>query len=557
MIDIKIEASKINLPTAKVSGYYLHSKYNPITEAQKFVDEKYVQSDIQILIGYGKGYIYSELQSKIHENEKIIVIDPLIELINGPVKDENLLLFKDRNLSLLVGFLKNNISVVNSINIIISINYENILKNELLEILKALEDCIKSNQIIENTISHHIFQWNLNYIKNLKYSKVDKSIEELFEVYSCPIVIASGGPSLTKQLDTLKKYRDKVILIAAGTTINSLLRDNITPDYVLSVDGGEINFQHFMNLSFENVPLIYCPSLHFGVRERFTNAYVFLPESEKMLKNHFDLFTDFDTKVFLGGSSVANFAYHVALHMTSGAVLLIGQDLAYTNGQSHAKGNLNFKEIFDAKDYLLREGYYGDFVYTDDVFIQMRDAFESIVQIENASDRSYNCTEGGLKIDGFKNLGFETFLKSVNNSKTCVYELQSQVDKKKYSVDKFNFTISKIKDVIKLLEKAIILVNELKSDGKILFTSEVLTKLEEIDEGISELLPFTNLPFAFNLLNLNLLKYFKVKENMNLEEKMTISYEQSKYMYNEMLSISKNIIEVLEQELNEMENDNG
>ena len=557
MVDVSNEISKSGLPTVKVSGYYLHSKYDPVKEAGNFVDEKYIQSDVQLLIGYGLGYIYNELKNRLHENERIIVIDPFIESINGPVIDDNIIVFKNQNLDLLIGFLKNNISLLNSINIIISINYENIFKNKLVSVLKALEDFVKSNQIIENTISYHIRQWNINYIKNLKYSKVDNSIEKLFNIYSCPIVVASGGPSLTKQLELLKKFRDKVILIAAGTTINSLLNENITPDYIVSVDGGEVNFQHFMNLKFEDVPLIYCPSLHYGIRNSFKNAYVFLPESEKMLKKHYDSFTDFDTKVILGGSSVANFAYNIALYMTSGPIILIGQDLAYTNGQSHAKGNLNFKKISNTKNYLVRQGYYGDNVFTDDVFIQMRDAFESIVQIEDAYDRSYNCSEGGLKINGFLNVGFETFLTAINTSINKAQELDCYGKKENNIIENFNFTINKIEDVILLLKKAIKLVNKLNVDGEIIFNQSVLNKLENIDEEISKIIAFTNLPFAFNLLNLNLLKYFKFKENMELNEKLMISYEQNKYMYSEMLTISKDILKMLKQELKELEKVNG
>lgn len=39
---------------------------------------------------------------------------------------------------------------------------------------------------------------------NLYYVHKDQSLKELYNKYDCPVILASGGPSLTKQLPLLK-----------------------------------------------------------------------------------------------------------------------------------------------------------------------------------------------------------------------------------------------------------------------------------------------------------------------------------------------------------------
>ncbi|WP_409368010.1 motility associated factor glycosyltransferase family protein [Lysinibacillus sp. 38-6] len=550
---ISIEESKVKLPTINYKGVYLHSRYNPEKEAESFVEKKYKPADVQLLIGYGLGYIYRELVKKKSPEEKIIIIDPLVNEINLIDGIKDLILLKEINETALKNFFNEHISVVDSLNIIISINYDKVLKENLKLILIMLEEKVKSNEIVENTIQFFSSQWHENYIKNLKYAISDKPVGKLFNKFNCPIVIASGGPSLTKQLPLLKKYRDKFILIAAGTTINSLLKNTIRPDFVISVDGGEINRNHFENLHIEDFPIIYCPTVHYGIRQKFKDGYYFLPLIESDLKYHYSRFSKNDIDIIMDGSSVANYAYNLALLMTTGPVAMIGQDLAYTSGLTHADGNLNKKNILDESEFsrklIEREGYFGEPVLTDNVFLQMRDIFEVVLQSNNAINRSYNCTEGGLKINAFTQVSFANFLNKFANETVHITkesnistEAQTKVLKKELTKDVLN-----IKELIKLFEKALNFLE--KNNSEIEYEDYTIVKLDEIDTQIQTIIKDTSLEFAFNLINLRLFKYFKIDDTLRREQKFKISFEQNKYMYGEMLNVSKNSLILIEKEI--------
>lgn len=538
-INLIEDISKTGLPVYRYKNIYLHSKYDPLKEAQRFVEKKYESASVQILIGYGNGYIYEELKNTIKKGEKIIVID---SLISPNIATSSLEEFTHQSIQ---DFLNQHIKVTDSINLLISINYEKVIEDspKLQLFIKNLNDRIRSNQITENTITYFISQWNENYLKNLKYAYNDHSIRELFSEKNLPVVVASGGPSLTKQLDLVKQYRDSIILIAAGTTINSLLSEGIRPDLVVSVDGGEVNYQHFKDLKITDFPLVYCPTVHYGIREEFNHAYYCFLAIEEQLIPHYRKYTDGSVETLIGGSSVANVAYNLALFLTNGPVALIGQDLAFTDGFTHAKGNLNRIENKNT-EMLLREGYYGDLVETNGVFLQMKEAFEFIQSKLLAHNRSYNCTEGGLNIESFQNIPFYEFLKTYAQKPVGIQYSYPIVEKNStYYRQQLLQDIQQYEGIIILFERAL---KVLKSNAsKVSYEEKVLKKLEKIDSKITKEIQDTNLSYAFSTINLHVLRYFRSSKNASREEEFALSFKQSEYMYEEMLKVTRQTVDIL------------
>ncbi len=48
-----------------------------------------------------------------------------------------------------------------------------------------------------------------------------------------PVVLVNSGPSLSKNIDILKEYKDKVIIVACSTAIVALYKHGITPHYLM------------------------------------------------------------------------------------------------------------------------------------------------------------------------------------------------------------------------------------------------------------------------------------------------------------------------------------
>ncbi|EJQ5009352.1 motility associated factor glycosyltransferase family protein, partial [Campylobacter jejuni] len=111
-----------------------------------------------------------------------------------------------------------------------------------------------------------------------------------------------------------------------------------------------------------------------------------------------------DFGYFSMGFSVANMAYRLALLLQYKNIILIGQDLAYAkNGNSHPDehifGTLD-GEKKETISYDLQTTAYGGegLVYTQEVWNLFRNIFEQ--DITNYHITTYNCTEGGARIEG-------------------------------------------------------------------------------------------------------------------------------------------------------------
>lgn len=103
---------------------------------------------------------------------------------------------------------------------------------------------------------------------------------------------------------------------------------------------------------------------------------------------------------YLGvGHSCANMAYQLAYVLGHKNIIFIGQDLAFgKDGASHAKGHTIAQP--DENLYTIAYGGEGE-VRTTYVWMLFKNQFENDIEQAKLEDiKSYNCTEGGARING-------------------------------------------------------------------------------------------------------------------------------------------------------------
>lgn len=537
LLDIQRCTAKNGEETIKVNGLYLHSPYNPTEEAKYFIKKHYQPADIQLLIGYGNGYIYQELLRGKNEDEEILVLEPMLKNIPEVVyvDEENK---KDVEMA-----LRSAIHITDSVNIIIAPNYEKIVGEKIKNILQLVKEHLYSNIIVQNTLNSNAEKWYMNFLNNSYYATLkDNPISDLYYQYTRPIVIASGGPSLTKQLPLLKKYRNQIILLCSGTTINSLLKENIIPDYLFSVDGSKIYYEHFKSISADlsSMKLVYSMEHYYEIGPLLnpSEAYFFVSEVFQKLSQPFSIFSSKELCTLAGGGSVANYAYALALHMTKGNIAFIGQDLAYTNLQTHAENNLGRKRLSREevmqKGLFYTEGYNKDEkVLTDHPFYQMKKSFEILCRRFDGQNRTFNCTEGGIMIEEFINISFEQFLEE-NCKRNCYDQTISKVniekngDRKK-TVQGYLTIISLLNELEEILKQCVE-----KIVNNTLLDHNVVNFLGEQDSKIQKLMDQTGIGVVFQKIDAVVLQKFRPKLKETDQEIYNRVYDQNYYLYNEM-----------------------
>jgi hypothetical protein len=240
-----VESKQDNINSIKLGNLYLHSRYKPLEEARKIAQTSYKKNHLHILFGFGLGYIAGAFLEKLSDDDRLLIIEPDAELFKiASEKFENQNIIKDSKVQISVGLEISNVEYLLNSNfqgfmgrftIITSPNYSKIYPKFYKAFLEKTKEHLMLEVINNNT--RHIFskQWQENFISNLYKAYTAHNIEEIKGKLTCPIVIASGGPSLTKQLPFLKNIKHKALIICAGSTINSLLSENIKPDLIVFI----------------------------------------------------------------------------------------------------------------------------------------------------------------------------------------------------------------------------------------------------------------------------------------------------------------------------------
>lgn len=565
--DLKAKTGSL---VSRVNGYLLHSKYNPVIEAQKCAKCNYTKHHTHIVFGYGNGYLVDALSELLTCGEKIIIIDPLIELgvisIDDRHKREPLYYWEPKDTNTLAYCISQLTTVKESkVKIICSFNYDKLFPNELKTTLQMIKNYQEKSIINENTIVFLAQKWQDNLSENTISIVNDFSLKEIYSKFSKPVVIASGGPSLTKQLPLLKKIRENVLVIAAGSTINSLLAVEIEPDFVVSIDGSEVNYTHFKDFKFNNARLIYSPFSYPEIRSSFEKkAFVFTTISENQTGEYFTRKFNHQLPSLVGGASVAHYALTIGQYISTGPIAIIGQDLAFTDNKTHASNNKQEKEITE-KDIAIGnimevDGYYGDKVLTSKVLFSMKTTFEEMARFYPSKVPIFNCTEGGVKINGYEQITFQQFYENYESTKTLEDDFSVENLFKK-SIEKNTF-ITAFENEITFYDKILINLSEAlsilkKNNSRVAFNNKVIKSLEKIDRNLSRLFPNVQMQFVLEPIALKSRQDFLEKENETAIETYQRVYSQSKALYESLLEVtkkSKKNIEKLIKELKIKEN---
>ncbi|MFJ7735982.1 motility associated factor glycosyltransferase family protein [Lysinibacillus sp. NPDC097287] len=532
--------TKNNLETVMVNGYLLHSKYNPVQESTRIIEKEFEPNVVHVLFGYGLGYLAETLIAKINDPSKLIIIDPIYSFLRESEKGYSVISqFEKLEFEAIIEKALKNFN--KKVKVICSPNYDKILPEELKGILKVIKDVQMSNVVNENTLRRYADSWQENYLHNLLDVYQNNSLSKLQKYYSCPVVVASGGPSLTKQLPLLKKMQDHVIIIAAGSTINSLLNKEIEPDYIVTVDGAIENYKHFKGIKNIKSKLIYAMTSHYKIQGDFVNdKYAFVDSLNIEYKEHINKILSIELPLIIGGASVANFAYSIASYITTGPIAMIGQDLAYTDNRSHAESNKHFKKIdtnFREKRELFEiPGYTGDMVSTDYVFLSMKNSFEALHKHSNHDAAIYNCTEGGAKIEEIDQLPFSDFFEMYVDDQT---QLNKEVvnDRTNADIQKFirimDEYIASYNDLIKELKLALKVLSQNKSN--LSFETKTLKKLDKIDGILKMKFEQISLNYITNPITLDVLRNYEPTFNESSRDTYRRVYNQNKEMYSRLL----------------------
>ncbi|EDP2848368.1 DUF115 domain-containing protein, partial [Campylobacter jejuni] len=379
---------------------------------------KYLLYPVLYFYGFGSGILFKALlQNKNHQH--IVVFEKDIEIIwimfhildfSNELQSARLMILQTSSLD--IEFFSNFCSSKPFFQFsriyfleLMSHYYER-FHEDILGLNKKLAENFKNSIVSHGNDPLDALQGIEQFVYNLPSMITHPSYKELLSKrkgISDTAIIVSTGPSLTKQLPLLKKYASKATIFCADSSYPILAKHGIKPDYVCMLERTEITAEFFNN--------------DFGEFDKdivFVCAGVVHPKAIEYLKGrnrkyliiprylYFPIYIKLKYFDFLYNTpSVAHMACYLSLHLNHKNIIFIGQDLAYAeNGNSHPddyQNSANYES--QMYEHILTEAYGGKKeIKTHEVWIFFKQILEAMIIKYHIT--TYNCTEGGARIEG-------------------------------------------------------------------------------------------------------------------------------------------------------------
>ncbi|EII0208962.1 motility associated factor glycosyltransferase family protein, partial [Campylobacter jejuni] len=394
---------------------------DPIKELEKNLEyfKDFTRYPVLFFYGFGNGILYKILLQN-QALKRIIIFEKELELIFLAL---NFIDFsKDLSLGRLIILHHDDINLpkmdkvfrligdlfYRSYNLHIANDFYEHYKEDILKLNKLNMQIIKNHNLMRGNDPKDAMQGIEQFVYNLPQMITHPSYKELLSKrkgISDTAIIVSTGPSLTKQLPLLKKYANKATIFCADSSYPILAKHGIKPDYVCMLERTEITaefFNHDFGEFDKDIIFICAGVVHPKAIEYLKDRNLVITQKVLAFPYYINL-KDFSYAAV--GFSVAHTLSYLATYLSHKNIIFIGQDLAYAeNGNSHPddyQNSANYES--QMYEHILTTAYGGNGkVETHSIWLLFKNWFENemIPNTRKMGITTYNCTEGGARIEG-------------------------------------------------------------------------------------------------------------------------------------------------------------
>ncbi|MDC8051788.1 motility associated factor glycosyltransferase family protein [Campylobacter coli] len=406
----------INLKDTSDNTFLYENVIDELNTMLNTYNDKYLLYPVLYFYGFGNGILFKALlQNKNHQH--IVVFEKDIEIIwvmfhildfSSELQSARLMILENDKLqaqdytelcSSKPFFQFSRIYFLE----LMSHYYER-FHEDILGLNKKLAENFKNSIVSYGNDSTDTLQGIEQFVYNLPQMITHPSYKELLSKrkgISDTAIIVSTGPSLTKQLPLLKKYASKATIFCADSSYPILAKHGIKPDYVCMLERTEITaefFNHDFGEFDKDIVFICAGVVHPKAIEYLKGRNLVITQKVLAFPYYINL-KDFSYAAV--EFSVAHMSYFLSVLLNHKNIIFIGQDLAYAeNGNSHPDDYQNSAN-YESQMYkhILTEAYGGKKeIKTHEVWIFFKQILEAMIIKYHIT--TYNCTEGGARIEG-------------------------------------------------------------------------------------------------------------------------------------------------------------
>ena len=562
---------------------HLHNPENPLQEALEIFSQAQNEPvSIHLVYGLGLGYLFQVASQK--SAGTVILYEP----------DLNILKIAFTFVDFSGDILKNNVFIASTLEkageyiykksntkniplMLSTMAYRNLDEDKFNNLVAELQRMVGSYGMDLRYTRQKFYPLLRKMIMNMPSFAHEIPLAEFKDFYRGKTgVVVSAGPSLDRNIETIKKYRANIVLFVVGTAMKTIAKHDITPDFLCIIEANDCSKQ-IAGLDLSGVNFITEPFSHPNLRSfRFKKTYTHISANQPVNFFWKDI-AGINIEEYWSKGTVSYAALNCARILGCSRIVLVGQDLAYIEGQCYSKESA-YKDLvcsfnkesnkweITAKDFdnfcaslsnspdsearvktakkrlqdLNNSLYYvkgirGDMIPTESVYAAFIRPLKEFA--EHFNDREYiNTSLLGAQIDGYKNMPLEEALKG-----TSPIENRELVSDFRYDVEKIKENIKAAVENLKTAEVKIhegeafvkSLKNELKRHRAV--NQEILKSLKKLSMNyyeLSNVFAKQNLLFDFITTaeridldyEMKMLKEFTPDTVGNITEKISIYY---------------------------------
>ncbi|WP_419663672.1 motility associated factor glycosyltransferase family protein [Desulfosarcina variabilis] len=365
--------------------------------------------DMVFILGIGLGEACLEAIQRFTKKPRIVIIEPYPSLFRLALSTKALEnIFKYKRLSIYLGVQADANRIIEDCKHILPVGrtflfinpyHVQLIGNAFKQLEKNLIHNIRSTRDMWHTAKHfgkHMLTNSLANLPSLIGGPPMRVLRNRFK--GIPVICVAAGPSLNDALPLLKQIRGALI-IACDSAVGSLLNAGIRPHIVATVDF------HVSNI---NKLRPYMGSLHetvlaFGLESNPEIVSTFPGERKvgmtaynRLVLEWLDQSLDLQCRMPIM-TSVMHLAVLLAIAMGADPIILVGVDLAYLNGQSHAQGSV-YSHIPENENLIPVKAVDGSIVYAPTQLVTDRLILEQIIAQHQV--RIINVSTGGAMVHG-------------------------------------------------------------------------------------------------------------------------------------------------------------
>lgn len=451
----QIILSKNQFQIPLVQNISVCSKYDPLKEAENFAGNFELSKKFFVVAGLCSGLHIEKLLEKNTER-KIIVVENASEDFDFLMQiPECKKLFNDKRIifstidSLFYDIIQNYFpALYGPLTFTYLRGWENAFTDRLSLIKTLVQKALKTVKSDFAVQTNFGKIWQKNIFENLKLASLQQNSNLIFSelkknIHKTAVVIAAG-PSLDFSIKKLKENPDKYFIIATDTAYSTLLRSQILPDAVISIDGQAISRAHFLHQNLYKklkqdkttfFILDLCSYSCIAKKLSENNEKILFFSSGHPLSNLAGFFNGENFIQLTAGSgtvtiAAGDFANAAGFKKTE----YLGNDFCYSNGKPYTKGTYLDDIYFKSQNRLCSiEKKYSDLMFrTDLIKLEnkktttevMEDYKKSFDYFIESSPKTINTKLNNFNFVDFSKWIFEQLK---NLDKNCLEELKNPV----------------------------------------------------------------------------------------------------------------------------------